>query len=127
VDAGQTGVNWNTLDKETDTSNPMVASHQTSVRQSMVTDGVGTIFVSEQIDGNNGQGSLVSINGYIQNPNQILQNATSISSGNSFQNGLINFLFVDGHAEAMIPAKTLNSTNVALTTMSGMWTILAGD
>ncbi|MEW6304460.1 MAG: prepilin-type N-terminal cleavage/methylation domain-containing protein [Verrucomicrobiota bacterium] len=45
----------------------------------------------------------------------------------TYHNSLVNYLFVDGHAENIAPAATLGRTNTALSRQTGFWTIVTTD
>ena len=45
----------------------------------------------------------------------------------AYHNDYIDYLFVDGHAESLLPPKTLGTTNTALAKQTGMWTIHPKD
>ena len=45
----------------------------------------------------------------------------------AYHNDYLDYLFVDGHAESLIPAKALGTTNTSLSKQTGMWTINTND
>ncbi|MEW6306250.1 MAG: prepilin-type N-terminal cleavage/methylation domain-containing protein [Verrucomicrobiota bacterium] len=45
----------------------------------------------------------------------------------TYHNSLVNYMFVDGHAENLAPAATLGRTNTVLSRQTGFWTINPGD
>ncbi|HEY1173314.1 MAG TPA: type II secretion system protein [Verrucomicrobiae bacterium] len=127
--AGAAAVGWNTMDTSPNTANPIVARRQLAVRTSMVQAADDTILYTEMINQDNAQGSLVTQNAWMQSASELLSTSSSSSSllANDFQNGMANYLMLDGHVETLPPAKTLGNTNTSTAIMSGMWTITAKD
>jgi prepilin-type processing-associated H-X9-DG protein len=127
--AGAAAVGWNTMDVSPNTANPFTAQRQLAVRTGMLQAPDDTILYTEMINQDNAQGSLVTQNAWMQNAGELLSTSSASSGLNAgdFQNGMANYLHVDGHAETLPPAKTLGTTNTSTAVMSGMWTIMAND
>jgi prepilin-type N-terminal cleavage/methylation domain-containing protein/prepilin-type processing-associated H-X9-DG protein len=127
--AAAAAVGWNTMDSSPNTSNPIIARRQLAMRNGMVQTPDDTILYTEMINQDNAQGSLVTQNAWMQSASELLSTGSSSSSlnANDFQNGMANYLMLDGHVETLPPAKTLGSTNNNTAVMSGMWTIMAND
>jgi len=127
--AGAAAVGWNTMDTSPNTANPIVARRQHAVRTAILQAPDDTILYTEMINQDNAQGALTTQNAWMQNAGELLSTSSSSSSlnANDFQNGMANYLMADGHADTMVPTKTLGSTNSSTAVMSGMWTITAKD
>ena len=97
----------------------------------MAQDSVGTIFLTERAEYENLAGSRIY--SAIHRPDAQLQTANMTDTGivfqgilpNSYHGDYFNYLFMDGHAEAVAPAKTAGTGTVSAP--KGMWTIRAGD
>ena len=127
--AGAAAVGWNTMDSSPNTANPIVARRQLAVRTAMLQAPDDTILYTEMINKDNAQGALTTQNAWMQNAAELLSTSSSSSglNANDFQNGMANYLMVDGHVDTLVPTKTLGSTNTSTSVMSGMWTITAKD
>ncbi|HEY1171629.1 MAG TPA: type II secretion system protein [Verrucomicrobiae bacterium] len=120
---------WVKLDVRSGNTSPD-PFRQLSYRGAMVTEAVGTILLTERFH----QSALTTYgNAWIPNANE-----HAVGNGSapvmdtvdlkSHHNSLINYLFLDGHVETLLPAATLGNTNRAtLTIQTGMWTVLAND
>lgn len=115
---------WNTAEASAYSSNYW-PSRQTSIRHATVIDGVGTIFVAERVDPNNILGA--STQGSILYPSQHFSTAAGVPTSANYHNGLLNYLFMDGHVDFLSPNATLGATNVNQSLQTGMWTITAND
>jgi len=127
---------WNSSDPWNNGKNPQ---RQVGVNASIVKDPTGTIVLTEIIRGRPSsaasggstcqQGSLA--NQTIDSAN--VHFATTSTSNiqyvdpRAYHNSYIDYLFVDGHAEAMLPNKSLGTTNTSLSKQTGMWTIHPKD
>ncbi|MEW6305926.1 MAG: type II secretion system protein [Verrucomicrobiota bacterium] len=106
-------------------------SHQTAVNVAMVRSPDDTIMITEMPRGRNStmqQGSQG--NQAIRNANtHFVRNRANPSfvDTRSYHNSLVNYLFVDSHAENIPPAATLGRTNTMRAKQTGMWTIRTGD
>lgn len=98
-------------------------ANQTSFRSATVPDPVGTLFVSEYVNAGNIAGR--SPGGQLLNANRHLSDGPV--SGDQYHDNYINYLFVDGHVESLLPAKTLGGTNSNLAQQTGMWTVNPAD
>jgi len=132
------GLAWNKADKQNDTTAPD-PSRQMGLNAAVVRDPSGTIAMTEIIRGRN----VSSATGGNTCQQGSLENQIVNSAGNQFatttttdiqyvdprayHNDYLDYLFVDGHAEGMLPAKTLGSTNSTTTKQTGMWTINPTD
>ncbi len=127
---------WNPADPQNVARDP---SRQLGLNAAVVRDPVGTISFTEIIRGRNtssGTGGNTCQQGSLEN--QIVNSAgnhfattttTDIQyvDPRAYHNEYIDYLFVDGHAEGLLPAKTLGTTNSTLTKQTGMWTIAPTD
>jgi len=132
------GLAWNKSDKQ-NTAGAPDPSRQTGLNASVVRDPTGTIALTEIIRGRNDStrtGGNTTQQGSLEN--QIVNSAgnhfattttTDIQyvDPRAYHNEYIDYLFVDGHAEAMLPAKSLGTTNSTTTKQTGMWTIAPTD
>ena len=127
---------WNSSDKWDNGTNPQ---RQTGVNASIIKDPTGTIALTEIIRGRNNSavtGGSTCQQGSLENQTIDTANvhfATTTTSNiqyvdpKAYHNDYIDYLFVDGHAESMLPAKSLGTTNTALGKQTGMWTIHPKD
>jgi prepilin-type N-terminal cleavage/methylation domain-containing protein/prepilin-type processing-associated H-X9-DG protein len=127
---------WNSSDTWGAGKNPQ---RQMGVNAAIVRDPSGTISLTEIIRGrpsSAASGGSACMQGSLDN--QVIDSAnvhfaTTTTSDiqyvdpRAYHNNYIDYLFVDGHAESMIPAKTLGTTNTSLSKQTGMWTINAND
>jgi prepilin-type N-terminal cleavage/methylation domain-containing protein/prepilin-type processing-associated H-X9-DG protein len=111
---------------------------QRGVGASVVQDASGTILLTELIRGRAGTaatGGATAQQGSLDNQtiddssrhfitNQADPNYTDPKA---FHNDFVDYLFMDGHAESMLPAKSLGTINTTATKQSGMWTINPKD
>ncbi len=97
--------------------------NQLSFRSSMIPDAVGTIAVSEYVSANAIAGR--SPGGQLINANRHLSDGPV--ADDQYHNFNINYLFVDGHVETLVPLKTLGRTNFSLPLQTGMWTVNPAD
>ena len=134
-DSENPGKAWNSSDKWNNAAEPM---RQMGVNAAVVRDPTDTILLTEIVRGRSSsiasggstcqQGSLD--NQVIDSANvHLVSTTTSVEFTDikDHHNGLIDYLFVDGHAESMAPAKTLGTTNTSLSKQTGMWTINPND
>jgi prepilin-type N-terminal cleavage/methylation domain-containing protein/prepilin-type processing-associated H-X9-DG protein len=118
------GVAWNTADPW---NTGTVPSRQPAVRESMIQQPAGTIMHTEFIREGHQQGSLVGQTIRTAGEHlQTIQGRNDFIDSRSHHGGRINYLFVDGHTEALDPVKTLG-TGTNLARQTGMWTIRTGD
>ena len=98
---------------------------QLAVRGRMVHDPTDTIVLSERP----GPGNIAGCNDtYTLNaPNEHFDQTSGLVTLQEFHNAMVNYQFLDGHAETLPPLKTLGQTNVNNTLQTGMWTIQAND
>jgi len=127
---------WNSSDKWDNGKEPQ---RQSGVNASIVKDPTGTIALTEIIRGRPSsaasggstcqQGSLANQTIDSANVHFATSNTGNIQyvDPRAYHNNYLDYLFVDGHAESMIPAKTLGTTNTSLSKQTGMWTINAMD
>ncbi len=126
---------WNPADQQNVARDP---SRQMGLNAAVVRDPVGTISFTEIIRGRNtssGTGGNTCQQGSLEN--QVINSAnnhfgtttTDIQwvDPKDYHNDYIDYLFLDGHAEGLLPGKTLGSTNSNLAKQSGMWTIAPTD
>ncbi len=122
--------NWNSADPRP-TGGVPEPYRQLAVRGAMVQAPDETILLTERIfnGGTSGYGNAwisSSDNGQHFPAN----NPTTIPTVDfkTHHNGMVNYLFLDGHAETIAPAATLGSTNrTTRTWQTGMWSINAKD
>ncbi|HEY1172800.1 MAG TPA: type II secretion system protein [Verrucomicrobiae bacterium] len=112
---------------------------QRYINNAIVRDPTGTILLTEIIRGRNtssGTGGSTCQQGSLENQTIDTANVhfgttttTDIQyvDRKAYHNDNIDYLFVDGHAESLAPAKTLGQTNTALARQTGMWTINPTD
>jgi prepilin-type N-terminal cleavage/methylation domain-containing protein/prepilin-type processing-associated H-X9-DG protein len=108
-----------------------VTNRLAAVRTGMTQDAVGTIFLTERAEYENLAGSRIY--SAIQRPDSQLQTNNITDTGvlfqgilpSSYHGDFFNYVFMDGHAEALTPAKTAGTGTVSAPL--GMWTIKAGD
>ncbi|MEW6304464.1 MAG: hypothetical protein AB1705_13385, partial [Verrucomicrobiota bacterium] len=55
------------------------------------------------------------------------QNNQNYVDTRSYHNSMVNYLFVDAHAEQLAPSATLGRTNTNLGRQTGLWTINTAD
>jgi len=136
VDGENPGKAWNSSDTWLNAREP---SRQMGVNAAVVRDPSGTIALTEIIRGRPTstptggstcqQGSLD--NQTIDSANVHFATTTTTDvqyvDPKAYHNDYIDYLFVDGHAEAMLPAKSLGTTNTTLSKQTGMWTIHPTD
>jgi len=127
---------WNPSDTWNNSRNP---SRQMGVSASIVKDPSGTIMLTEIIRGRPSstptggstcqQGSLDNQTIDTANVHFATTTPTNVQyvDRKAYHNDYIDYLFVDGHSEAMLPAKSLGTTNTTLTKQTGMWTIHPKD
>jgi prepilin-type N-terminal cleavage/methylation domain-containing protein/prepilin-type processing-associated H-X9-DG protein len=125
---------WNTLDPWNNGANP---KRQSAVYAAAVRDQSGTILLTEMVRGRRDlsaggttiqQGSPENNTINTANDHLITNNANNnYQDPKAHHNDYINYIFVDGHAESMLPAKTLGTTNTTLSRQTGMWTIHPTD
>ncbi|HEY1172802.1 MAG TPA: prepilin-type N-terminal cleavage/methylation domain-containing protein [Verrucomicrobiae bacterium] len=152
--ASLTGVGLRWLDGEApaaawidETANPMdngwqqaaEPRRQRGISSAIIQDPTGTILLTEIIRGRNtssGTGGSTCQQGSLDNQTIDTANvhyATTTTTDiqyvdpRAYHNDYIDYLFIDGHAEALLPAKTLGSTNTAMAKQTGMWTIAPRD
>jgi prepilin-type N-terminal cleavage/methylation domain-containing protein/prepilin-type processing-associated H-X9-DG protein len=134
-DSENPGKAWNSSDKWNNAAEP---SRQMGVNAAVIRDPSGTILLTEIVRGRSSSlasGGSTTIQGSLDN--QVIDSAnvhlvsttTSVeyTDAKDHHNGMIDYLFVDGHAEGMAPAKTLGTTNPSLSKQTGMWTISPND
>jgi prepilin-type N-terminal cleavage/methylation domain-containing protein/prepilin-type processing-associated H-X9-DG protein len=87
-----------------------------------------TLYAAEKIDENNILGAVTG--GNITNPNSHLTGANVPTAAN-FQNGMMNYLFMDGHAETLLPGATISRVTqtpaTSATNPKGVWTVNPAD
>ncbi|HEY1171631.1 MAG TPA: type II secretion system protein [Verrucomicrobiae bacterium] len=118
---------WVKLDGRTGNPEPY---RQLAYRGAMITEAVDTILLAERFNQ-----SLLTTYG-----NSWIQTANDHAPGNgsapimdavdlkSHHNSLLNYMYMDGHVETLLPAATLGNTNRStLTIQTGQWTVLAKD
>lgn len=127
---------WNSSDKWGNGKEP---SRQYSVNASVVRDAGGTILLTEIIRGrptSSASGGSTCQQGSLDNQTIDSANvhfATTSTSNiqyvdpRAYHNSYIDYLFVDGHSESMLPNKTLGQTNTSLSKQTGAWTIHPTD
>jgi prepilin-type N-terminal cleavage/methylation domain-containing protein/prepilin-type processing-associated H-X9-DG protein len=137
VEQGQQGT-WNASDLWNNGANPR---YQAAVTEGMVLDGSGTIMLTEKARGNivltpnpttgpniMQQGSLTHQTVPTANDHLVANvNSVTYTDPRSYHISMIDYLFVDGHAETLNPNATLGRTNTNLARQSGMWTIRPND
>jgi prepilin-type N-terminal cleavage/methylation domain-containing protein/prepilin-type processing-associated H-X9-DG protein len=126
---------WNSGDQWGGTSPTPRYVH--SVNTAVIPSGDSTILVTEQPRGvrNFGTAGTAAMQGSQSSQTITSANAhfnTTTTSQDyvdtrSYHNSYVNYLFVDGHAEALAPAATLGRTNTSLSIQSGLWTITTKD
>jgi prepilin-type N-terminal cleavage/methylation domain-containing protein/prepilin-type processing-associated H-X9-DG protein len=124
--ADQNTKGWNDQDRRGGGSpNPRF---QYAVPEGMVLESSETFIVSEKPRRGAQQGSLNEQ--FMSGANVHLQansaNANYISAS-AYHNGMINYLFLDGHAETLRPRATLGKVNGNWTKQTGMWSIKPND
>jgi prepilin-type N-terminal cleavage/methylation domain-containing protein/prepilin-type processing-associated H-X9-DG protein len=102
---------------------------QLAVRESMIMEASGTIFITERPCNDNHAGYVAGV--FIDNANGHFPAGTTDpvhppQDPKRWHNNRLDYLMVDGHAELLAREKTLG-TGTNLTQQTGMWTILAGD
>jgi prepilin-type N-terminal cleavage/methylation domain-containing protein/prepilin-type processing-associated H-X9-DG protein len=121
------GAVWNSADVVA-TSN-FTPQNQASFRESMIDNAVGTIFVTERPS--NGNHAGYSTGTTINNANDHFPASSQppahpAQDTKSYHGSVVNYLFIDGHAQALAPAKTLG-TGTNLGAVTGMWSVFASD
>lgn len=120
-------VTWNTKDPNSYVSTRW-PYRQAAFFGSTVQAPTDTIYVTEHIDDNNILGAVTG--GNISNPNG---HFTGSASGQSqaYHNGNVNYLFLDGRVEQMLPAATVSRANTtpvpSMTNPRGIWTVNPRD
>jgi len=106
-----------------------------SVRTALVQNPTGTILLTERLEDDanqivGGWISWIDVPLYGSGMRTHSGNRSSLTDYQSFLSAHhsdgINYAFVDGHVELLLPAKTTTNSNTA-TTQGGMWTINAQD
>jgi prepilin-type N-terminal cleavage/methylation domain-containing protein/prepilin-type processing-associated H-X9-DG protein len=123
--ADQNAKGWN--DQDTRGSGP-APRFQYAVQEGLVLEPSETFIVSEKPRRGAQQGSLNEQ--FMSGANVHLQGNSSNAdyiSASAYHNGMINYLFLDGHAETLRPRGTLGKSNTDWTKQSGMWTIRPND
>jgi prepilin-type N-terminal cleavage/methylation domain-containing protein/prepilin-type processing-associated H-X9-DG protein len=130
------GAAWNTNETWGNAKEPQ---RQMAVNASIVKDPSGTIALTEIIRGrpsSAASGGNTCQQGSLENQTIDSANvhfATTTTSNiqyvdpKAYHNDYIDYLFVDGHSESMLPAKSLGTTNTSLSKQTGMWTIHPKD
>jgi prepilin-type N-terminal cleavage/methylation domain-containing protein/prepilin-type processing-associated H-X9-DG protein len=127
---------WNSSDPWNNAKEPQ---RQFAVNAAVVRDPSGTIALTEIIRGrpsSAASGGSTCQQGSLDN--QVIDSAnvhfaTTTTSNiqyvdpRAYHNNYIDYLFVDGHAEGLLPPKTLGTTNTSLSKQTGMWTIHPTD
>ncbi|MEW6305444.1 MAG: prepilin-type N-terminal cleavage/methylation domain-containing protein [Verrucomicrobiota bacterium] len=99
---------------------PQVAAVMTAmVRSPDATINLADLISDTNIGGCNDAYLISAANGHI--------GGTGAPRTENFHNSFINYLFIDGHVEGLMPAATLGRTNTGTSIQTGMWTIVAGD
>jgi len=127
---------WNSSDAWAAAKEPQ---RQVGVNAAVVRDPSGTIALTEIIRGrpsSAASGGNTCQQGSLENQtidSASVHFATTTTSNiqyvdpKAYHNDYIDYLFVDGHSEAMLPAKSLGTTNTSLAKQTGMWTIHPKD
>jgi len=121
------GAVWNNADVvSTSNFTPM---NQAAFREAMIDDAAGTIFVTERPNNGNHAGYSAGVS--IANANDHFVASTTppahaAQDTKSYHGGVVDYLFVDGHAAMLQPSRTLG-TGTNLGALTGMWTVFAGD
>ncbi|MCD6052089.1 MAG: hypothetical protein K0Q55_3507 [Verrucomicrobia bacterium] len=100
---------------------------QKAVRTAIIQKPSETLIITERTHPNNVQGNQNQSGIPHAGPNQFLPSGQDAETAPNFHNGGFNFLFVDGHAETLLPEKTLGETNTVLQRQTGYWTINSKD
>jgi len=119
-----TSVTWNNAD--TNTGNPW-PTLQYPVYAAVVQSPENLILVTERPGNDNYEGCSSGCS--ITTASSHLTAGGNLSTGalQAYHNNLINYLFLDAHAESLQPSATLGRTNQNTALQSGMWTINAND
>jgi prepilin-type N-terminal cleavage/methylation domain-containing protein/prepilin-type processing-associated H-X9-DG protein len=126
---------WNTLDTWNNAKEPR---KQSAVFASVARDPGGTIFVTELVRGRkdpNAGGGSTCQQGSLDNQtintanDHLISNIANQNYMNSkvYHSDSFNYIFMDGHAETLLPGKTLGATNTTLSKQTGMWTLSVTD
>jgi prepilin-type N-terminal cleavage/methylation domain-containing protein/prepilin-type processing-associated H-X9-DG protein len=103
--------------------------NQLAVRESMIMEASGTIFLSERPYNGNHAGYISGVT--LDSANNHFPAGTTdpvhpAQDVKRWHNNRVDYLMLDGHAELLAREKTLG-TGTNLTQQTGMWTILPGD
>ncbi|MEW6302967.1 MAG: prepilin-type N-terminal cleavage/methylation domain-containing protein [Verrucomicrobiota bacterium] len=115
---------WNNVESRAYSANYW-PSKQTSIRTGMVRETADTIYIAERVDHNNILGAVTQ--GSIRFPSQHYSTAAGAPKAAEYHNGMLNYLYVDGHVDFLNPAATLGRTNTVMSLQTGQWTMLSGD
>jgi prepilin-type N-terminal cleavage/methylation domain-containing protein/prepilin-type processing-associated H-X9-DG protein len=114
---------WNTLDPQ------VYVSTRWPYRQKAFYGGsvpapVETIYATEHIDDNNILGAVTG--GDVHNPNGHFT-GSALNQGAAYHNGIVSYLFLDGHVESLTPSATMSrvaaTPAVSMTNPRGVWTV----
>jgi prepilin-type N-terminal cleavage/methylation domain-containing protein/prepilin-type processing-associated H-X9-DG protein len=132
------GYNWSAADRLPADVRVNPPANQPAFRFDFLPDATGTILLTERISPGNiaGQGAnggsddsgavAVSQATILSAGDHISASAQSKVSLSALHGNVINYQFVDGHADRLKPAKTLGAGRNS-SAQSGMWTVAAGD
>jgi len=126
-DGANTYYGWNNLDPRSGTPDPY---RQAAVRGAMIQAPIDTIFMTEKWSQSQlttyGSATINRANDH--NPANGSAPVFPAVDLKTHHNSLVNYLMIDGHAEAIDPSATLGSTNRSnLGIQTGMWTIAPND
>jgi prepilin-type processing-associated H-X9-DG protein/prepilin-type N-terminal cleavage/methylation domain-containing protein len=117
---------WNTNEPTTFTTR--WAYRQKAYYAGSIVAPVETLYVTEHIDDNNILGAVTG--GDISNPNGHFT-GSALNQGASYHNGNVNYLFLDGHVETLLPAATVSRAVLtpvtSMTNPRGIWTVNPRD
>ncbi|MCD6052115.1 MAG: hypothetical protein K0Q55_3533 [Verrucomicrobia bacterium] len=125
-----TALGWNSVDDRSLGNGAPDPWRQAAMRGATITAPVETILMTEEWQQGNlttyGDATIQHANGHNPaNGSAPIMEAVDLKS---HHNSMVDYLFVDGHAETMLPAATLGNTNrTNLGIQTGMWTITAKD
>lgn len=124
-----TTIGWNTMDVQAGDAS-LDPWHQAAVRGATITAPLETILITERFYQQNlttyGEGSIRYANN--ANPANTAAPVMDAVDLKAHHNNMLNYLFVDGHAETLEPVVTLGNTNrTNLGIQTGMWTITPKD
>ena len=115
-----TSTTWNYPDPGTNGVTTIPPSNERAVYGAMISKPENMMMYTEMPGNGNLEGVSAGVS--INTANNHLSGAGNPPT-RQYHNTLMNYVFLDGHAETLQPSGTLGKTNVNLGVKSGMWTI----